>query len=56
MSRKRIVIVYMDETDKIYAEFPVDAISDWQAIHIVAEHHPEIKTMDFDIMTKGIDI
>lgn len=59
MNNKRIVFIYNDNDDSpndVYAEYIVDAVSDWQAIHIVAEHHPEIKTMDFDVMTKGVHI
>lgn len=56
MNNKRVVIVYVGETDNIEVEYEVEAISDWEAIHIVAEHHPEIKTKDFDIMTIGLDL
>lgn len=56
MGRERIVIVYIGDMDDVYAEYLVNAVSDWQAIHIVAEHHPEIMTMDFDVMTKGLDL
>lgn len=56
MIRKRLVIGYVPDTDNIIDTWEVEAKTDVQALHMVEEHHPEIKGMDIDIMTDGLDI
>jgi len=56
MNQKRVIIGYVPDTDDVIDFFEVEAQTDVQALHIVEEHHPEIKNMDIDIMTKGLDL